>query len=53
MPESYVCVKCGKVAKTKQALERHAAYHEDDRPFACEVGMMLRVNKKQAESGRN
>lgn len=37
MPESYTCAKCGKVAKTKQALERHAAYHEDDRPFSCEV----------------
>ena len=37
MPENYTCVKCGKVAKTKQALERHAAYHEDDRPFSCEV----------------
>lgn len=37
MPENYVCGKCGKVAKTKQALERHAAYHEDERPFSCEV----------------
>lgn len=37
MPETYTCAKCGKVAKTKQALERHAAYHEDDRPFSCEV----------------
>lgn len=37
MPETYTCQKCGKVAKTKQALERHAAYHEDDRPYSCEV----------------
>lgn len=37
MPENYICGKCGKVAKTKQALERHAAYHEDERPFSCEV----------------
>lgn len=37
MPDTYTCAKCGKVAKTKQALERHAAYHEDERPFSCEV----------------
>ncbi|KAL4216295.1 hypothetical protein ACF0H5_024021 [Mactra antiquata] len=37
MQDNYVCGKCGKVAKTKQALERHAAYHEDDRPFSCEI----------------
>ncbi|KAH3860487.1 uncharacterized protein LOC127865678 [Dreissena polymorpha] len=37
MMEKYVCAKCGKVAKTKQALERHAAYHEDVRPFSCEI----------------
>ncbi|XP_060554187.1 zinc finger protein 93-like [Ruditapes philippinarum] len=37
MPDNFICGKCGKVAKTKQALERHAAYHEDDRPFSCEV----------------
>lgn len=37
MPDHYTCSKCGKVAKTKQALERHVAYHEDDRPFSCEI----------------
>ncbi|XP_045183334.2 uncharacterized protein LOC123541792 [Mercenaria mercenaria] len=37
MPDNFICGKCGKVAKTKQALERHAAYHENDRPFSCEV----------------